>query len=210
MLGSLKKYLILVVGTGFAGHPPFDIMSRYPFLIMKGELPLRQKIVTLIALCFVVLLLAACDMDDYSDDNIPVAYGEGGHCYYVTDPVEVANLQQAGLCPRSWTPMIMPLVWHETYYSYYDSPRYYNSYIPASRRVYYRTVVVRKFETVHRTEITKYSSKAKYKSVVKTTKTKTRTTTKTKTTSSTSRTTRTTSRTTRTSSTRSVRSFRAR
>jgi hypothetical protein len=107
-------------------------------------------------------LLAACDMaDDVS--YAPVAYGENGHCYYVTDPAEVVDLQQAGLCPRAWTPVIMPIAWHAMYYSYYDSPSYYDRYVPSARRTYYKTTVITKSETTYKTEITQDSSKAKYK-----------------------------------------------
>lgn len=107
-------------------------------------------------------LFTACDAsDDLS--YAPMAYGENGHCYYVTDPAEVVDLQQAGLCPHSWTPAIMPLVWHEMYYAYYDSASYYDHYVPSSRRTYYKATVITRFETTYKTEITKYSSKAKYK-----------------------------------------------
>jgi hypothetical protein len=169
---------------------------------------------------FVVLLvlsttlLTACDdigMDDLS--YAPDAYGENGRCYYAYDPAEVVALQRAGLCPRTWTPVIMPVVWHSTYYMYYDSPSYYDHYIPVQRRTYYRTTVVKRFEVEHKTEITRYSSKGKWKGSdgkrysgkIVTTKVKTKTTSttaKTKTTTTRSRTTTTTRSSSRVSSRR--------
>jgi|SRR5947209_5164854 len=114
-------------------------------------------------LCVVCcMLFVACD-GDQAVSYAPDAYGENGHCYYAYDPAEVIALQQAGLCPQSWTPLTMPLYWHSMYYMYYDSPSYYDHYIPVARRTYYRTTVVRQFETVHRTEITRYSSRGKWK-----------------------------------------------
>lgn len=152
-------------------------------------------------------LLTACDdiaMDDMS--YAPDAYGENGRCYYAYDPGEIRYLQDAGLCPRTWTPVIMPVYWHSMYYAYYDSPSYYDHYIPVARRTYYRTTVVRKFEVEHKTEITKYSSKGKWKGSdgkkysgkTVTTKVKTKTTS----TTSKSKTTTTRSRTTTRSSSR--------
>ena len=64
----------------------------------------------------------------------PAAYGISGQCYYAQDPAEAVALENAGLCPRSWVPTLMPLAWHEMYYGYYDSPVYYSRYVPASRR----------------------------------------------------------------------------
>src|SRR5207302_3404680 len=59
--------------------------------------------------------------------------------------------------------MIMPLAWHAMYYMYYDSPSYYDHYIPVARRTYYRTTVVHRFETEHKTEITRYSTSGRWK-----------------------------------------------
>ncbi len=67
----------------------------------------------------------------------PVAYGISGHCYYVNDPAEAVALEAAGLCPRSWAATPMPVAWEEEYYSYYDSPAYYDTYVPARVRTVY-------------------------------------------------------------------------
>lgn len=71
----------------------------------------------------------------------PPAYGADGHCYYVDDPAEVVALQAAGLCPVNWTPIIMPSPWRSQYAWYYDSPRYYGTYVPPARRTTYITHV---------------------------------------------------------------------
>lgn len=103
-------------------------------------------------------IFSACDEISYA----PSAYGEHNRCYYAYDPMEVRYLQDAGLCPRTWAAYPMPVYWHATYYMYYDSPSYYDHYIPVSRRTYYRTTVIRKFETEHRTEIKRYESRGKW------------------------------------------------
>src|SRR5205807_4121319 len=130
---------------------------------IRRLLPMLRKFVLFCIFCTVCgMLFAACD-GDQAVSYAPDAYGENVHCYYVYDPAEVIALQQADLCPQSWTPLMMPLYWHSMYYTYYDSPSYYDHYIPVARRTYYRTTVVRQFETVHRTEITRYSSRGKWK-----------------------------------------------
>src|SRR4029077_16922969 len=37
----------------------------------------------------------------------------------------------------SWVPPPMPLWWHTRYASYYDSPAYYGTYVPAASRTIY-------------------------------------------------------------------------
>ena len=82
--------------------------------------------------------ITACGgMDSQPVTYAPAAYGVPGHCYYVDDPAEAIALENAGLCPRSWVPTVMPLAWHETYWDYYDSPAYYGTYVPARIRTVY-------------------------------------------------------------------------
>lgn len=64
----------------------------------------------------------------------PNAYGENGFCYYIDDPQEAYSLISSGRCQPGWHPMAMPLAWHETYFDYYASPAYYNTYVPVSYR----------------------------------------------------------------------------
>jgi hypothetical protein len=93
----------------------------------------------------------------------PAAYGVSGHCYYVNSPAEAVALQAAGLCPQSWAPTLMPVTWEDEYYSYYDSPAYYDTYVP----VKVRTVYVQRettFGKSNRTAITARSKSATYKS----------------------------------------------
>lgn len=92
----------------------------------------------------------------------PVAYGQNGLCYYVNSPAEVVALQAQGLCPHSWTPFLMPLLWHQQYYPYYSSPAYYNYYVPvATRTVYVQQQTV--FKTQYASQIKTASASAKYK-----------------------------------------------
>lgn len=92
----------------------------------------------------------------------PVAYGIPGQCYYVNSPAEAVTLQAAGLCPRSWVPVLMPLAWHMMYASYYDGPGYYNRYVPVGQRnVYINKTTV--FEKNYSSGISKASKNATYK-----------------------------------------------
>lgn len=92
----------------------------------------------------------------------PAAYGVSGHCYYVNSAAEAIALQAAGLCPRSWAPTLMPVVWEDEYYSYYDSSAYYDTYVPAKiRTVYVRTETT--FGKTNRTAIASRSKTATYR-----------------------------------------------
>lgn len=68
----------------------------------------------------------------------------------------------AGLCPASSVAYPMPLGWEETYWGYYSSPAYYNTYIPASRRSHYSSVTVVAFASKYKTRISSLSSKGGY------------------------------------------------
>ena len=92
----------------------------------------------------------------------PAAYGISGQCYYAQDPAEAVALENAGLCPRSWVPTLMPLAWHEMYYGYYDSPVYYSRYVPASRRTVYVSRQ-RSFGSTYKSRITTLSRTATYR-----------------------------------------------
>lgn len=92
----------------------------------------------------------------------PAAYGVPGHCYYVDDPAEVRALQDAGLCPRSWAPTLMPAAWEEEYYAYYDSPAYYDTYVPARARTAY-VQRAGSFGHTYKTAITTRSKTATYR-----------------------------------------------
>lgn len=88
-------------------------------------------------------------------------------CYLVDTPFEVALLQQAGLCPNAWLPILMASItqglrWHQQYAAFYDSPAYSDVYVPRP----YRTVYVQHvhtFETTYRTQIDQAESTAKWK-----------------------------------------------
>jgi hypothetical protein len=92
----------------------------------------------------------------------PAAYGVNGQCYYVNSPAEAVALEDAGLCPRSWVPALMPSAWHEEYYGYYDSPAYYTHYVPVRQRAVYVTAQ-RSYGTRYRSAISSLASRAKYR-----------------------------------------------
>lgn len=88
-------------------------------------------------------------------------------CYFTDSYLEIALLHQAGLCPDAWTPMLMAsisqgLAWHYRYAAFYDSPAYYNRYVPASYRTTYVTHV-HTFEVQHRSDIDKAETTAKWR-----------------------------------------------
>jgi hypothetical protein len=109
------------------------------------------------------VLTAGCGTAAEPVTYAPAAYGVPGHCYYVESVAEAVALQAAGLCPQSWGPAVMPLVWHEEYYAYYDSPAYYNTYVPArARTVYVQQETV--FGRANRAAIATRSKQATYRS----------------------------------------------
>lgn len=90
----------------------------------------------------------------------PAAYGESGHCYYVDTPAEATALIVAGLCPTGWVAYPMPVYWHAQYSWFYDSDRYYNTYVPvASRTVYVSHVTV--FKQSHQADISRLTPSGK-------------------------------------------------
>jgi len=93
----------------------------------------------------------------------PAAYGVPGHCYYVSSPAEAVALEQAGLCPSSWAATPMPATWLEAYYPFYDSPSYYDVYVPARARTVYITREST-FGRSHQSAIRTLASKARYRS----------------------------------------------
>ena len=110
-----------------------------------------------------VTVTAGCGLSPQPLTYAPAAYGQNGQCYYVSSPAEAVALRQAGLCPRSWIAAPMPLSWEEAYYAYYDSPAYYDTYVP----VRYRTVYISHETTFGRTyhsRIVTLSRSATYRS----------------------------------------------
>lgn len=121
----------------------------------------KQGLLSLVAGVLVLGGAVACGHDD-PEDYRPVAYGENGHCYYVEDPLEVTALYDRGYCQRSWTPFLMPLLWHQMYYPYYASPAYYNTFVPVATRTVYVTHSTT-FQHTYAADIKRQSSRATYK-----------------------------------------------
>jgi len=114
--------------------------------------------------------VAACggSSDDSDPTYAPAAYWQSvsnvRECFYMDDTQEAYNLIAAGLCPAGSIPTPAPLTWRETYWSYYSSPAYYNTYIPVGYRTHYTSVTVVSFSRTYKTQISSLSSKAVYKS----------------------------------------------
>ncbi len=134
---------------------------------------IRRRMRLIIAALGAALLggtLAACG--SLSGDDGPVTYAPAAYwqsvdnvreCFYADDTQEAYNLIAAGLCPAGSIPTPMPLTWEQTYWSYYSSPAYYNTYIPATYRTRYTHVTVVHFSTTYKTQINAASSRAVYK-----------------------------------------------
>jgi hypothetical protein len=123
---------------------------------------MKKLLGLLLGLGFVVSLVSGC-AGSGQQTYAPAAYGQNGQCYYVDSPAEAIALQNAGLCPRTWVPTLMPMAWHEMYYGFYDSPGYYNVYVPSR----YRTVYVHhevSFGRSYKSSISHLASRGTYKS----------------------------------------------
>jgi len=135
---------------------------------MPGTLRFKRIVSAAAVSLAAAAVVAGCSSAPAPLTYAPAAYGISGHCYYVDDPAEAVALQAAGLCPRSWVPTLMPVAWHEEYYAFYDSPAYYDTYVPAK----VRTVYVQRqtsFGRTYRTAIATRSKTAVYRSSAGTT-----------------------------------------
>jgi hypothetical protein len=130
---------------------------------------LFRRIAAVLGLAVAATALSACG----PDDNTPVSYAPAAYyqvvnnvneCYYVQDPAEATALMNAGLCPSS-IPTLATQVWLETYWNYYSSPAYYNTYMPPSARHTYTSVtIVRYNHTPSFTSgVRRYSASAVYR-----------------------------------------------
>lgn len=123
---------------------------------------MKKIILSLLGLVFGISILSACGSGQPAT-YAPAAYGVPGHCYFVNSQAEAIALQNAGLCPRSWVPTVMPLSWEEEYYPFYSSPAYYNTYVPVrARHAYVRTETT--FYRAHTSSIRTASARATYRS----------------------------------------------
>jgi len=135
----------------------------------------RRRLAAVLAVIAVVLGviagMAACGgpAPIYAGNSplTPTAYyvTTGGHnyCYYADDIDEVAALESAGLCPPGSTAQAMPLTWRETYWAYYSSAAYYNTYIPVAYQSHYSTVYVVNFNKQYGSQISAAEKNATYK-----------------------------------------------
>lgn len=128
-----------------------------------------RLIATALAALVCVSVVAGCGASG-SDSAYytPAAYyqtiGGVNECYYASTPLEVADLINAGLCPRNSVATIMPLSWEEEYWAYYSSPAYYNTYMPVSYRSHYTSVTIVSFSRTYSKQITTAETHAVYKS----------------------------------------------
>jgi len=132
--------------------------QRGPELNLKSRL---AALTTATAMAAAILATGGCGTAQPLT-YAPAAYGQNGQCYYLNSPAEVTALENAGLCPRSWVPAPMPLSWEEEYYDYYDSPVYYDTYVPVRYRTVYVTRVTT-FGRTYRSQISTLSKSATYR-----------------------------------------------
>lgn len=96
----------------------------------------------------------------------PAAYGvQAGNafdCYYVYGNAEVNALIARGYCPVGSVPTHMPDAYLNAYFSYYDSPAYYDTFVPSPvRSVYVSTYHT--YYVQHTTVITTAAKSATWK-----------------------------------------------
>lgn len=102
---------------------------------------MTRRIAALIAGLFIaVAALAGCS-HSAPVSYAPAAYGQqvGStyQCFYVYGNAEVNSLIAHGYCPAGSVATRMPDAYLNTYFSYYDSPAYYDVFIPSPVRTVY-------------------------------------------------------------------------
>lgn len=108
-------------------------------------------------------LLTGCGNSAPAQTYAPMAaYGQGGDCYYAQNPAEVGQLKAAGLCQQNWFPRQAPQSWLDEYYYYYDSPLYYDTYVPARYRTAYVKTYMPQYRKSNLSGISTLSKKATY------------------------------------------------
>lgn len=105
----------------------------------------RTKVLAIgaLALLGVVVTASGCGASNPAPLNSSmtawgVQAGAVYDCYYVYTPLEVNNLIAQGRCPVNSIPVRAPESWLNLHFGYYDSPAYYNTYVPVSSRAYYQ------------------------------------------------------------------------
>lgn len=95
--------------------------------------------------------------------HAPMAsYGMNGACYYVYSPQEAYNLMSQGLCAANAPVLQAPQSWLDEYYYYYDSPLYYDTFVPPMYRHYYRVTYMPNYYRHDHARIAQLSRRATY------------------------------------------------
>lgn len=116
-----------------------------------------------ITLAAAVSAVALAGCGSSAPAHAPMAsYGQNGACYYVYSPQEAYNLEAQGLCAVGAPAVQAPQSWLDEYWYYYDSPLYYDSYVPPMYRHYYTTTYMPGYQRANRAQITRLSHKATY------------------------------------------------
>lgn len=122
---------------------------------------MKLRIAALAAAMAGTAILTGCGSP--APGHAPLAsYGQNGACYYVYSPQEAYNLEAQGLCPQGAVPAQAPPAWLDEYYYYYDSPLYYDSFVPPMYRHYYTTAYMPGYQRANRAQIARLSRKATY------------------------------------------------
>lgn len=127
---------------------------------------MTRRIAALIAGLFIAIAaLAGCS------HTAPVAYAPAAYgvqvgnvydCYYVYGAMEVDALIAQGRCPVGSVPTRMPESYLNTYFAYYDSPAYYDVFVPSLSRATYITTY-HTYYVQHPTVIAAASKQATWK-----------------------------------------------
>lgn len=112
----------------------------------------------------VTATLFGCGSPGSTDYPPMQAYGPSANvCYYAYSPAEVDNLEAQGLCAQGALAVQAPPVWLDRYWYYYDSPLYYDTFVPPMYRHYYATTYARNYQRQHSSDIARLAKTAVYR-----------------------------------------------
>lgn len=102
---------------------------------------IRRLALLLVGALTAIAALTGCSSApvSYAPDAYGVQVGGVYDCYYVNNAAEVQTLMANGLCPAGSVAYRMPESFLNEYFSYYDSPAYYNTYVPVAYRTSYES-----------------------------------------------------------------------
>lgn len=123
-----------------------------------------QFSVLMLGTAMAAVMVTGCGSSNTTDYPPLPAYGPSANeCYFAYSPGEVEYLESQGLCARGALPVQAPPAWLDKYYYYYESPLYYNTFVPPMYRHYYTTSFMPNYQRQHRADIARLAKTAVYR-----------------------------------------------